>query len=79
MKKLSYFDFWTLRGEYGKERIRRAILRKKKRKAKKGMCKCGHHRKERPHPCPYNQDIYGDSATLCTCCGWCQNNCAEDI
>ncbi len=30
------------------------------------------------HPCPYAEDIYGDSYTLCNCCDDCAYKCAMD-
>ena len=32
-----------------------------------------------PHTCPFEEEINGDSETLCTCCIHCQQSCAEDI
>lgn len=34
---------------------------------------------ESPHPCPYAEDIYGDSDTLCNCCDDCAYQCAMDV
>ena len=34
---------------------------------------------EPDHPCPYAEDIDGDSETLCNCCDSCQSECAADI
>lgn len=33
----------------------------------------------RLHPCPYKEDIYGDSTTLCNCCSSCQDECFSEI
>ena len=46
---------------------------------KKQMCKCGRNDATAPHPCPYNEDIHGDSSTLCTCCDTCQQECVNYI
>ncbi len=32
-----------------------------------------------PHPCPFNEEMNGDSETLCTCCSSCEEGCAMDI
>ncbi len=37
------------------------------------------HEEWEPHICPFNEDIYGDSETLCTCCPDCENQCLSDI
>ena len=44
---------------------------------KENCCTCDEGWNE--HPCPYRQDIFDDSETLCTCCPTCQQNCADDI
>jgi hypothetical protein len=31
------------------------------------------------HTCPYAEDINNDSETLCTCCEYCTQQCADDI
>jgi hypothetical protein len=31
------------------------------------------------HTCPYKEDIFGDSESMCSCCEYCRNNCALDI
>jgi hypothetical protein len=31
------------------------------------------------HPCPYKEEICGDSETLCVCCGHCWWACADDV
>ena len=43
------------------------------------LCKCGKSAATEPHPCPFAQDLYGDSETLCTCCDDCRHECAMDI
>ena len=75
---LSYEDYWNNRGEYGKERIKRFLLRKEKRK-KSLLCNCGNNPKESPHTCPYAEDMYGDSETTCRCCDDCIKSCLGDI
>ncbi len=45
---------------------------------KEGGCGCGKDG-EPPHPCPYSEEIHGDSETLCTCCDDCQYQCAMAI
>jgi len=37
------------------------------------------HETLKPHSCPYGEDIHGDYDTLCTCCEYCQGECANDI
>lgn len=32
-----------------------------------------------PHPCPFREEIYEDSKTLCRCCEECMNECCDDI
>lgn len=32
-----------------------------------------------PHPCPFAEEVDGDSETLCTCCPFCTENCADTI
>ena len=41
-------------------------------------CRCGSD-PESLHICPYQQDINGDSETLCNCCSECEHQCAQDI
>ena len=41
-------------------------------------CRCGEPG-EPEHTCPYAEDIHGDHATLCRCCGHCEHECAMDI
>ena len=43
------------------------------------LCKCGENPATEPHPCPFNEDLHGDSETLCTCCEDCRYQCAMDI
>ena len=42
---ISYYSYWTAKGEYGKERIRRMQKRKADRQAKR-------KEKKRTRPCP---------------------------
>jgi hypothetical protein len=42
-------------------------------------CKCGDEPSEPPHVCPFAEEIYGDTETLCTCCEKCQHECAMDV
>jgi len=32
-----------------------------------------------PHPCPFQEDVNGDSETLCKCCECCEQQCCDDI
>jgi hypothetical protein len=41
-------------------------------------CRCGSD-SESLHICPYQQDINGDSETLCNCCSDCEHQCMMDI
>jgi len=41
-------------------------------------CKCGKEGNEE-HSCPYNEDVYGDSESVCNCCSDCINICVDDI
>ncbi len=34
---------------------------------------------ETPHPCPFKEDIHGDSETLCNCCHSCRHECYMNI
>jgi len=43
------------------------------------MCKCGNNEALPPHPCPYVEDMRGDSDTHCNCCEDCEQNCVADI
>lgn len=38
-------------------------------------CRCGKP-PEKPHPCPYAQDIHDDCDSLCGCCEDCEQQCA---
>lgn len=66
--------------EYKKEGLRRAKIRKEKRKVRSSrMCKCGRNKKASPHTCPYDEDMHGDYYSTCTCCYDCERSCAGDI
>ena len=41
-------------------------------------CRCGSD-PESLHICPYQQDINGDTETLCNCCSECEHQCMMDI
>ena len=41
--------------------------------------KCGRNPAEELHPCPYQQEIYGEEEELCDCCCECQGDCNESI
>ena len=45
---------------------------------KEEPCKCGEEAAEE-HTCPFASDVWGDDATLCTCCEECSYQCAMDI
>lgn len=47
--------------------------------SKAGVCQCGRNPQTEPHPCPFSEDVYNDSETLCTCCYDCEHACAMDI
>jgi hypothetical protein len=34
---------------------------------------------EAPHTCHKQEDLYEDFTTLCTCCAYCTQQCADDI
>lgn len=34
---------------------------------------------ERPHCCPYQQEINDNNEFMCTCCAACRRECADDI
>jgi len=40
---------------------------------------CGLSFADPPHPCPFKEDVHGDSTTLCDCCAMCQQRCLRDI
>lgn len=47
---------------------------------KVGLCEnCNRNAAMPSHPCPYREEIGGDSETLCNCCAACQYDCAMDI
>jgi hypothetical protein len=31
------------------------------------------------HTCPYAEEINGDSESLCSCCDYCTQQCANDV
>jgi hypothetical protein len=31
------------------------------------------------HPCPFGAEVYDDPESMCTCCPYCTNECAENI
>jgi len=33
----------------------------------------------RPHTCPFQEDINGDSETKCECCEFCEEQCCQDV
>lgn len=78
-KQLSYEDFWRSKGEYGKERVRRFLLRKEIRSRKNSCPRCHNNPKENLHSCPYNIEMYRDYECRCRCCNHCEHNCAMDI
>lgn len=41
--------------------------------------KCEQCPGEVPHPCPFSEEIHGNSETLCNCCSDCRYECAMDI
>lgn len=41
--------------------------------------RCSKPTENRPHTCPYQQEINDDSATLCLCCDSCMQECIDDI
>ena len=38
-------------------------------------CDLGHE----DHTCPYSEEINHDSESLCNCCSYCAQQCADDI
>jgi len=45
-------------------------------------CTCNEvddHTEDVYHICPYKEDIDGDSKTLCSCCEYCTQQCADDV
>ncbi len=47
---------------------------------KENLCQnCNKNKAEKPHICPFSQEIYGDDKTLCNCCDACQDRCAQEI
>jgi hypothetical protein len=43
-----------------------------------GFCG-GRNEATEPHTCPYAEDVDGDVETLCTCCEFCTDSCADEI
>ena len=48
------------------------------KKEPKKCQQCGKNPALELHPCPYKQEINGDSE-LCDCCDLCRDQCLEDI
>ena len=45
-----------------------------------GYCDCTHKGiAQAPHTCPFAEEIHNDSQTLCNCCEFCMQSCADDI
>jgi len=77
--KTAYVEYWLGKGEYGAERVRRATLRKQRRKLSGNrLCKCGNVNSYGKHTCPFAEEMYEDQG-LCNCCSECTHNCAMDI
>ena len=47
-------------------------------KCEGGFCE-GRNEATEPHTCPYAEDINDDSVTLCNCCEFCTDSCADEI
>ena len=77
-KKISYYDYWNSKGEYGKERIRRYKKRLKAHKANLLCPNCHDKYRESPKPCPYDYEMNSD-INLCRCCDECRHNCAMGV
>jgi hypothetical protein len=78
--KWQYVQYWVQKGDYGLERIRRADIRKKKRKQTSGMCKCGHRKREALQECPFDREMsWSGPYRMCRCCSECRHNCAMDV
>lgn len=46
----------------------------------KELCpNCGINPATSPHPCPFEEEVYNNSDTKCTCCTQCEHECAMDI
>jgi hypothetical protein len=45
---------------------------------KENICTCGQPG-EPDHTCPYQEEINGDSTSMCNCCAACQQECAWDV
>ena len=41
-------------------------------------CTCETHYYDE-HPCPFKSEIDGDDESMCNCCPYCEQNCADDI
>jgi len=41
--------------------------------------KCTCDEWQEPHPCPFDEEVDGDSETLCNCCPVCTEECADQI
>lgn len=46
-----------------------------------GKCPdCGIGKKEKPHACPYQEDVNDNPDNkYCTCCSACESDCRDDI
>lgn len=44
-----------------------------------GVTRCDGQDHEEEHPCPFAMEINNDSTSLCTCCRYCEEQCAMDI
>lgn len=81
-QRLSYFEYWKKRGEYGEIRIKRMLARKDARyhkHSKNGNGYCTHS-KNSWHSCPFQEDMNNnDDPHYCRCCSECRNECAMDI
>lgn len=42
-------------------------------------CEHSKGRHNKPHPCPYLEDLNGDKKTKCRCCKGCQQLCADNL
>lgn len=78
--KEDYVSYWNSKGDYGRERVRRMLERKKKRVEKSTKsCRCGNRKKSRDyHVCPFSYAMYG-GGQLCRCCEECTHDCAMDV
>lgn len=46
---------------------------------KYGMCRCGDYEGTEGHTCPFGEDVNDDHISLCNCCDYCCQSCADDI